>query len=176
MRLAKHDEIVEAMARATRIADVKKKAEAATPGPWFVGAMNDGLFVIDQPPRPSNDDTLPTRKVKCLAKFEYAEKANADYTAAAAPDLFLAMAARIEELEKERDAAREHAQDRAADIVELGIRVGEGLARIEELEKALEPFAEAAKCTSPTAPQELVHVEDFRTAARAVSDPKPASP
>jgi hypothetical protein len=85
---------------ATRIADVKQKAEAATPGPWFVGAMNDGLFVIDQPPRPSNDDVQPKHKVKCLAKFEYAEKANADYTAAASPDLILAMAARIEELEK----------------------------------------------------------------------------
>lgn len=23
---------------------------------WYVGAMNDGLFVIDAPPRPSTDD------------------------------------------------------------------------------------------------------------------------
>lgn len=23
---------------------------------WYVGAMNDGLFIVDQPPRPSNDD------------------------------------------------------------------------------------------------------------------------
>ena len=26
--------------------------DTATPRPWYVGAQNDGLFVIDKPPRP----------------------------------------------------------------------------------------------------------------------------
>lgn len=35
---------------------------------WYVGAMNDCLFIIDQPPRPSNDDVCPSRDVKVIAK------------------------------------------------------------------------------------------------------------
>lgn len=27
-------------------------------GPWFVGAMNDGLFIIDEPPRPAPVDFI----------------------------------------------------------------------------------------------------------------------
>ena len=27
-----------------------------TTGPWYVGAQNDGLFIIDQPPRPAPAD------------------------------------------------------------------------------------------------------------------------
>lgn len=33
--------------------------KAATPGPWHVGAMNDALFIIDQPPRHFTDNPLP---------------------------------------------------------------------------------------------------------------------
>lgn len=29
-----------------------------TKGPWYVGAMNDRLFIIDAPPRPSTDDIV----------------------------------------------------------------------------------------------------------------------
>jgi hypothetical protein len=32
---------------------------AHTPGPWYVGTQNDGLFILNQPPRPSNDDINP---------------------------------------------------------------------------------------------------------------------
>lgn len=28
---------------------------------WYVGAQNDGCFIIDRPPRPSNDDVVPDR-------------------------------------------------------------------------------------------------------------------
>jgi hypothetical protein len=37
-------------------------------GPWFVGAQNDGLYVIDRPPRPSNDDINPDADVEVIAK------------------------------------------------------------------------------------------------------------
>jgi hypothetical protein len=39
-----------------------------TPGPWYVGAMNDALFIIDAPPRPSNDDINPNQNVRVIAK------------------------------------------------------------------------------------------------------------
>lgn len=26
---------------------------------WYLGSMNDGLFIIDRPPRPSTDDINP---------------------------------------------------------------------------------------------------------------------
>ena len=32
------------------------QAAKHTPGPWHVGSQNDGLFIINQPPRPSTDD------------------------------------------------------------------------------------------------------------------------
>ena len=31
-----------------------------TPGPWYVGAMNDALFIINEPPRPVPVDTINT--------------------------------------------------------------------------------------------------------------------
>ena len=40
-----------------------------TPGPWHVGAMNDALFVINEPPRPAPLDYInPTLKTKMVAK------------------------------------------------------------------------------------------------------------
>lgn len=34
---------------------------------WYVGAQNDGLFVIDAPPRPSTDDINPDQDVNVIA-------------------------------------------------------------------------------------------------------------
>ena len=34
----------------------------------YVAAQNDGLYIIDQPPRPSNDDINPDRPVNVFAK------------------------------------------------------------------------------------------------------------
>ena len=39
-----------------------------TPGPWYVGAQNDALYIIDQPPRPSNDDINPDANTNPIAK------------------------------------------------------------------------------------------------------------
>lgn len=36
---------------------------------WYVGAMNDGAFVIDAPPRPSTDDINPHQDVGVIAAF-----------------------------------------------------------------------------------------------------------
>lgn len=33
---------------------------------WYVGAQNDGLFIIDQPPRPSNDYINPDLHVNVI--------------------------------------------------------------------------------------------------------------
>lgn len=33
---------------------------------WYVGAQNDGLFIIDQPPRPSNDYINPDLHVNVV--------------------------------------------------------------------------------------------------------------
>lgn len=39
-----------------------------TPGPWFVGSQNDALFIINKPPRPSNDDINPNVDADVIAK------------------------------------------------------------------------------------------------------------
>lgn len=62
--------------------------------PLYVGAMNDGLFIIDQPPRPSNDDRYHERTgVNIVAKMAGSDSdamARA-HLLAAAPDLFEAL-------------------------------------------------------------------------------------
>ena len=40
-----------------------------TPTPWHLGAMNDALFVIDAPPRPSNDDVVHEHGAEPIARF-----------------------------------------------------------------------------------------------------------
>lgn len=67
---------------------------AFTPGPWFVGAQNDALFVIDKPPRPDNDYPRHDFDVAAIAKVYHngtpgVEEANARLCAAA-PDLYAA--------------------------------------------------------------------------------------
>lgn len=33
---------------------------------WYLGAQNDGLFIIDQPPRSSNDNQMHDADVNCI--------------------------------------------------------------------------------------------------------------
>jgi len=40
-----------------------------TPTPWYVGAQNDAVFIIDRPPRPSTDDVVPGGDVVVIAKL-----------------------------------------------------------------------------------------------------------
>lgn len=60
-----------------------------TKGPWFVGVMNDCLFIIDQPPRPSNDDVNPDHDTHCITAIRRVpgdfekESANANLIVAA---------------------------------------------------------------------------------------------
>jgi hypothetical protein len=44
-----------------RIRELESAAQAA-PMRWHLASMNDGLFIINAPPRPSNDDIWPDRK------------------------------------------------------------------------------------------------------------------
>jgi hypothetical protein len=55
--------------------------------------MNDCLFVIDKPPRPSNDDVQPDGWVKHIAKLDYKhdEAMSNARLIAAAPDLVAAL-------------------------------------------------------------------------------------
>ena len=39
-----------------------------SPLPWFVGAQNDGLFIIDKRPRPSTDDVADIPGCTVIAK------------------------------------------------------------------------------------------------------------
>lgn len=38
---------------------------------WYLAAMNDGLFIIDAPPRPSTDDAFNERDVNAIAYVGY---------------------------------------------------------------------------------------------------------
>lgn len=55
---------------------------------WYVGAMNDALFVIDAPPRPSTDDITEQPNVNVIAAcgtdFEGAYRMVAEHNAAPA--------------------------------------------------------------------------------------------
>lgn len=111
---------------ATRIADLKQKAEAAKEAEAEIALATEGRIAFD--------DTDMDRWAQIISEFHYT---------AASPDLFLAMAARI-----------------------------------EELEKALEPFAAEADLIADEMPDHMQMVElpyctvlagDLRAAARAVS-------
>ena len=40
-----------------------------TPGPWYVGVKNDCYFILNKPPRPSNDDIVDIADVEVVAKI-----------------------------------------------------------------------------------------------------------
>lgn len=42
------------------------RLEEAPNGRWYLGAMNDALFIIDGPPRPSNDDVVHERGANAI--------------------------------------------------------------------------------------------------------------
>lgn len=64
-------------------------SEPLVAGPWYVGAQNDILYIIDQPPRPSNDEVNPDQDVTVIAKLYGYEPAHANLLAAA-PELLRA--------------------------------------------------------------------------------------
>jgi hypothetical protein len=77
-----------------------------TPGPWYVGAMNDALFVIDQPPRPSTDHPNHKAKTQSIAivtvkRDLHAYEANANLMAAA-PELYDACRAALSMVETDQ--------------------------------------------------------------------------
>lgn len=67
------------------------------PGPWFVGAQNDALYIIDKPPRPDNDYPNHGADVGVVAKiYRHGAHETEDAYArlmAAAPDLYAALKA-----------------------------------------------------------------------------------
>jgi hypothetical protein len=65
-----------------------------TPGPWFVGAMNDCLFVIDQQPSPSGSDVpidTPHPGLHVIVKVEGDNATPNAALIAAAPELYEAL-------------------------------------------------------------------------------------
>jgi hypothetical protein len=55
------------------------QAATVPKGPWYVGAMNDGLFIIDQPPSPAPVDHVSPERHKdatILARIERREDAD----------------------------------------------------------------------------------------------------
>lgn len=48
---------------------MNKANHKTTGGPWYVGAQNDALYVINKPPRPSTDDINPEQDVEVIAKI-----------------------------------------------------------------------------------------------------------
>jgi hypothetical protein len=58
-------EAIKAVALAAQAAkiDVERIMTSACEerGTWYIGAMNDALFIINRPPRPSTDDIWPDR-------------------------------------------------------------------------------------------------------------------
>lgn len=73
---------------------LRRKAEAATPGPWHVR----------RPPRPSFEYLIAHDEGPPLAK---APLTNAAYIAAASPDVVLALIERVERAEEIVDAIRD---------------------------------------------------------------------
>lgn len=89
-----------------------------TPGPLYVGTMNDGLFIIDKPPHPAPNDTGPhdwpngPRVVAKLADNDARARADASLYAAAS-DLLEALSGLMKEIENSAQRPSMIAQNRA---------------------------------------------------------------
>ena len=82
-----------------------------TPGPWYVGAQNDALYIITRPPRPSRDDIVDIPDVKVIAIINVCnDDANARLIAAA-PALLAALCEAVTAVEPLR--IKEHGRDTA---------------------------------------------------------------
>jgi hypothetical protein len=42
-----------------------------TPSPWYIGSMNDLRYIINEPPRPSNDYINTNLKTKAIARLGF---------------------------------------------------------------------------------------------------------
>ena len=62
-----------------------------TPGPWFVGTLNDALFIINRAPRPSHDDMADIRDVQVIAKLNNCKGDDDARLIAAAPAMLSAL-------------------------------------------------------------------------------------
>lgn len=114
-----------------------KREAAHTPGPWFVGAQNDALYILDR--RPAHDNDYPDHEadVGCIAKV-YDDIRDAEIGRANA-----ALIAR--------------APDMAAEVEALGAEVGAKQARIDALMLEFCPDADSERLKSA-----LTKINDIR--------------
>lgn len=71
-----------------------------TTGPWFVGAQNDGLHIINEPPRPSTDYPRHDAQVAAIAHVYHGDSAEANARLIAlAPEMLVILKAAYHALE-----------------------------------------------------------------------------
>jgi hypothetical protein len=113
-----------------------------TKGPWYVGAQNDGLFIIDQPPRPAplDDLTAGPRGLRVLAKlYDNDARARADAKLMAlAPQMFEELAQSIIEREEAAKVLRGVGLSGMASILEIAVRRTRDLLRKVEIKEPAE--------------------------------------
>jgi len=120
-----------------RRAALKTLASAATPGPWFIeGAHNDYAIVGDVKGH-TNGWAWPSTKVLQLDTYKMQPtRENAEFIAAASPDVVLALLAHLERLEK--DVRLLAHLERLADDVRLADeKYALAMKQIDALEEAL---------------------------------------
>ena len=61
---------------------------AHTPGPWFIGTLNDALFIINRPPSPSHDDMADIKDAQVIAKLNNCKSDEDARLIAAAPTMY----------------------------------------------------------------------------------------
>lgn len=115
-----------------------KREAAHTPGPWFVGAQNDALYILDR--RPAHDNDYPDHEadVGCIAKV-YDDIRDAEIGRANA-----ALIARAPDLAAEVERLRE----RIAASDSVGLRQEQILIKMEEALAAERRKVEALRSAS----------------------------